>query len=89
MNTRPIFGKLISGMLLGGFDDLACFQATRADAEALNATADDGANGLKVWIEAAVGPVVSVAYAVTELRPLAAHFTAFRHSCIPPTRILR
>jgi hypothetical protein len=76
-------------MLSGGFDDFATFQASRADAKTLNATANDGANGLKVWIEATVGPVVGVAYAVTELRPLAAHLTAFRHSCIPPTRILR
>jgi hypothetical protein len=73
---------------LSSFDNFTGFQAARADANALSATADDGANGLKVRIKATIGPVVSVAYAVTELRSFAAHLTAFRHSCIPPTRIL-
>lgn len=72
-----------------GFYDLSGFQAPRADAEALNATADQSADGLKVRVKATVSPIVGVAYAVTKLRPLAAHFTAFRHCYVPPTRILR
>ena len=74
--------------LSGGLDDLAGFKAARADANALGATADKGANGLKVRLEPSVGTVVSVAHAVTELRPFAAYFAAFRHCSIPPMRIL-
>ena len=74
--------------LSGGFDDLASFQAARANANALRATADKSANGLKIRIEAAVGAVVSVADSVTKLRPLAAYLAAFRHCSTPPMRIL-
>jgi hypothetical protein len=73
---------------LCGFDYLAPLEAARANANALSATAYKRADGLKVRIEAAVGPVVGMAHAVTELRPLAAYFAAFRHCSTPPTRIL-
>jgi hypothetical protein len=74
--------------LSSGFDDLASLKAASANANALSATADKGANRLKVRLEPSVGTIVSVAYAVTELRPLAAYFAAFRHCSIPPMRIL-
>ena len=74
--------------LSGGFDDLASFKAARANANALSATADEGADGLKIRLEPSVGTIVSVAHAVTELRPLAAYFAAFRHCSTPPMRIL-
>jgi hypothetical protein len=74
--------------LLSSFDDLAGFKAARADANALGATADERADGLKVRFKPPVGTIVGVAYAVTELRPLAAYFAAFRHCSTPPTRIL-
>jgi hypothetical protein len=73
---------------LGGFDNLAGFEAASADANALRAAADKGANALKIWIEAAVGSIVGVAHSVTELRPLAADLTAFGHCYVPPMGIL-
>lgn len=74
--------------LSSSFDDLASLKAARANANALSATADKGADGLKVRLEPPVGTVVSVAHTVTELRPLAAYFAAFRHCSTPPMRIL-
>ena len=74
--------------LSSGFDDLACFKAARANANALSATADKGTNGLKVRLEPSVGTIVGMAHAVTELRPLAAYFAAFRHCSTPPMRNL-
>ena len=68
-------------------DDLASFQAARADPKALRAAADQSTDGLQVWVEAAVGAVVGVAYSVTKLRSLAADFAAFRHCYVPPMRI--
>ena len=62
---------------LSGFDDLASLKATRANADALGSTADKSPNSLKVRVEAAVGPVVSVAHAMAELRSLAANFASF------------
>lgn len=61
----------------GSFDDFASFQATRADANALGATADQRAHRLQVGIEAAIRPVVRVTDAMTELRPLAADIAPF------------
>ena len=72
---------------LCGFDNLARFQAARAYAKALSSATDKSADGLKIWIEAAIGAVVGVAHAVTKLRPLAADLTAFRHCYVPPMRI--
>ena len=80
--------KIRNNSLSSGFDDLAGFKAARADADALSAAADKGADGLKVRLEPAVGTIVSVAHTVTELRPLAAYFAAFRHCSTPPMRIL-
>jgi hypothetical protein len=74
--------------LLSSFDDLASFKAARANANALGATADKSTNGLKVRFKPSVGTIVGMAYAVTELRPLAAYLAAFRHCSTPPTRIL-
>jgi hypothetical protein len=72
----------------GGFDDFAGLEAAGADADALGAARDYGANGLKIRVEAAVSAIVGVADLMTELRPFAAHFTALGHCCTPPTRIL-
>ncbi len=80
--------KIRNNSLSGGLDDLAGFKAARANADALSATADKGADGLKVRLEPPVGTIVSVAYTVTELRPLAAYFAAFRHCSTPPMRNL-
>ena len=74
--------------LSSGFDDLASLKAARANANALSATADEGADDLKVRLEPSVGTIVGMAHAVTELRPLAADFAAFRHCSTPPMRIL-
>ena len=71
----------------GSFDDFARLQASRADANPLRAAADQRSDALQVWIEAAVGAVVGVAYSVTKLRSLAADFAAFRHCYVPPMRI--
>jgi hypothetical protein len=71
----------------GGFDNFAGFKATRADADARRSASDYGANGLKIWIEAAVGAVVGVTHAVTELWSLSAYITAFRHYYYPPVKI--
>lgn len=70
---------MTSDKLLSGFDYLAGFQAARADSNASGATAGHGANGLQVWVEAAVSSVVGVTDSMTELWPLAADFTAFSH----------
>lgn len=70
------------------FDDLASFKTARANADALSAATDKGANGLKIRFEPAIGTIVSVAHAVTELRAFAAYFAAFRHCSTPPMRIL-
>jgi len=72
--------------LSGSLDDFAGFKAARASMNALGTAADEGADGLKVGIEAAFGPVVGVAYAVAKLRAFAAYIAAFRHCCIPPMR---
>jgi hypothetical protein len=74
---------------LGCFDDLAGFQAASADADALRTAAHKRANGLKIRIEPAVRPVVSVADGVTKLWSLAADFAAFCHYSTPPLRLLR
>jgi len=74
-------------MGLGGFDYFACLQAASADADARRSAGDYGPNGLKIWIEAAVGAVVGVTHAVTELRSLSAYFAAFRHYYYPPVKI--
>ena len=73
---------------LRGFDNLAGFEAASADANALSAAADERADALKVWIEAAVGAIVGVADPVTELRPLAADLTLLGHCYVPPIGIL-
>jgi hypothetical protein len=62
---------------LGCFDDLARFQAARADANPLGATADQRAHRLQVGIEAAIRTVIRVTDAMTELRPLAANIAPF------------
>jgi hypothetical protein len=62
---------------LGCFDDFAGFQAARADANALGATADERPHRLQVGIEAAIRAVVRVTDAMTELRPLAANIAPF------------
>ena len=80
--------KIRNNSLSSGFDDLASLKTARANANALSATADKGADGLKVRLEPSVGTIVSVAHTVTELRPLAAYFAAFRHCSTPPMRIL-
>ena len=64
---------------LGSFYDLACFQAASADPDSLGAAGHQGADTLKVWIEATVGSVIGVAYTVPKLGPLATDITAFRH----------
>ena len=74
--------------LSSSFDDLASLKAARTNANALSATTDKGADGLKIRLEPSVGTIVSMAYTVTELRPLAADFAAFRHCSTPPMRIL-
>jgi hypothetical protein len=61
----------------GSFDDFAGFQAARADANALGATADQRAHRLQVGIEAAIRPIIRVTDAMTELRPLAADIAPF------------
>lgn len=71
---------------LGSFDDFACFETASADSYSLHATAYDRANTLQVWIEAAIGPVVSVTDGVPKLRPLAADLASFRHCLVPPMR---
>ena len=70
---------MTKGKLLGGFDHLARFQAARADSNTSDAAAGHGANGLQIWVEAAVSSVVGVTNSMTELWPLAADFTAFSH----------
>ena len=80
--------KIRNNSLSSGFDDLASLKTARANANALSATADKGADGLKVRLEPSVGTIVSMAHTVTELRPLAAYFAAFRHCSTPPMRIL-
>jgi hypothetical protein len=72
----------------GGFDDFARLQTARADSNPLRASAYQSANGLQVWIKAAVGAIVCVAYGVTKLRSFATDLTAFRHCYVPPMRIL-
>jgi parvulin-like peptidyl-prolyl isomerase len=66
----------------GGFDNFARFETSSANFYALDAAAQDRANGLKVRVKAAIGAVVGVAHAVTELWPLATYLATFRHeSC--------
>ena len=65
--------------LLSGFDHLPRLEAARADSNTSDAAAGHGANGLQIWIEAAISSVVGVTDSMTELWPLAADFTAFSH----------
>jgi hypothetical protein len=75
--------------MLSRFDDLAGLQTASADANALRTAAHKRADGLKIRIEPAVRPVVSVADGVTKLWSLAADFAAFCHCSTPPLRLLR
>ena len=74
--------------LSSSLNDLASFKTARANADALSATADKSANGLKVRLEPSIGTIVSMAHAMTKLRAFAADFAAFRHCSTPPMRIL-
>ena len=62
---------------LGSLYDLSCFQAASADLDSLGAAGYEGADTLKIWIEATVGSVIGVADAVPKLGPLATYVTAF------------
>jgi hypothetical protein len=70
---------------LSCLDDLAGLQAPGARTDSLRSAAHQGANRLKIRIEAALGPVIGVAHPMTELRPFAAYVASFRHWLIPPT----
>src|SRR5512143_1039817 len=69
---------------LSSLDDFACFEAAGAASNSLHATAYDRTNALRVWIEAAIGPVVGVTDGVPELRPLATDLAACRQCLVPP-----
>lgn len=73
---------------LSSFDNFAGLEAASANANALRTAADESADALKVWIEAAVGAIVGVADPVTELRPFAADLTLLGHCYVPPIGIL-
>lgn len=62
-----------------GLDDFAAAEAGGADAHALGGGADAGVNGAQVNIPAALGHVVGVGDAVSELRLFAADFTLLSH----------
>ena len=64
---------------LSCFDNLARLQTASANFNALGATRNGGAYSLKVWLEATASAIVSVTYAITELRTFVADITAFRH----------
>ena len=64
---------------LGCLYDLSCFQAASADLESLRAAGYEGADTLKIWIEATVGSIVCVADTVPKLGSLATYVTAFCH----------
>ena len=64
---------------LGSLYDLSCFQAASADLDSLRAAGYEGADALKIWIEATVGSVIRVADAVPKLGPLSTYVTAFSH----------
>ena len=67
-------------VLLGSLDNFSGFEATGANANALGATAYKRADRLKIRVKATVSTIIGVADFVTELRSLATHVTAFRHS---------
>jgi hypothetical protein len=70
----------------GNFDNLTGLQAARADADALNATCDQSAHGLKVRVKAPFGSVVGMADIISELGPFAADFATIGHNGLPPTK---
>jgi hypothetical protein len=75
--------------MLSGFNDLPGFQAASADADALRTAVYKRTHGLKIWIEASIRSVVSVAYGVTKLRAFVTDFASFCHCSTPLLRLLR
>jgi hypothetical protein len=70
-------GVTLKRKRLSSFDNLARFQATSANTYSLDATTNGGAHSLKVWLEATASAIVSMAYAITKLRPFVAYIAAF------------
>ena len=64
---------------LGGFHDFSGLQTSGANPNPLCPTTDHRSNGLKIGIKPAVGAIVGVTYAMSELRALAAYIATFRH----------
>jgi hypothetical protein len=64
---------------LGDFLDSAAADAGCAGAQTLACAIDEGANGLQIYIPAAIGYVMGVADLMPKLRTLAAHFTNSCH----------
>jgi hypothetical protein len=62
-----------------GFDDLAGFDATRADANALVAAIDFSLDRTKIYVPTTLGHVVRMRDLVTELRTFAADFAYLCH----------
>jgi hypothetical protein len=62
-----------------GFDDLACFNATRADANALVAAIDFSLDWAEIYVPTTLGHVVRMRDLVTELRAFAADFAYLCH----------
>ena len=64
---------------LSSLYDFSSFQAAGANLESLGAARHEGADTLKIWIEATVGSIVCVADTVPKLGSLATYVTAFCH----------
>jgi hypothetical protein len=72
-----------------GFDDLAGFDATSADANALVAAIDFSLDRAKIYVPATLGHVVRMRDLVTELRAFAADFTYLCHDKLQIAKLFR
>ena len=72
-----------------GFNDLARFDATSADANALVAAIHFSLDRAKIYVPATLGHVVRVRDLVTELRTFAADFANLCHDKLQLTKLFR